>query len=282
MASEKENNIIEYTINNYRKNISKMIVDLNTQVIDEKDTIKLFHGTSTYYLNDILLNGILPRKETSISNWSNIPSFEELTYLTNKWHYAYAINSVIELQKTKGISSYPCYIEVEIPKGKLVVDEDFINSKYIIEKIKTIVEKNQPKLEIASSWEECLRYYSTVSCLGKIGRKYIKSFTVIGDPNFIRKIMKPNSEYMKDFNKCLSGKGKGKRIKLIDLLKLESNSNRNATWFLNNLPPLINIGKIEYNSKRNKTELHFENLLSNHNKIQIIDDTLSSLLQTLI
>lgn len=119
----------------YMKQIDEKINNLNSIQVDENDTISLFHGTSTYYLNEILTFGLLTRKESKINNWENNPSFDQLTYLTKKWQYVYAYNAMLNLYEKENIATYPCYIEFKVPKALLVPDEDFINTKYMIKKL---------------------------------------------------------------------------------------------------------------------------------------------------
>lgn len=57
------------------------------------ETITLYHGTTTRYLNNIIQNGLTPRKVNQVNNFVEVPSNEELVYLTTKWHYWYAYNA---------------------------------------------------------------------------------------------------------------------------------------------------------------------------------------------
>lgn len=118
----------------YQETINLAFQQLSEKEIDENDTISLFHGTSTYYLNEIIKKGLLPRKDTGNNNWESNPSFMGLTYLTNKWQYMYAYSAVKSLYKKENITTYPCYVEFKVPKAMLAPDEDLINSKYMVDR----------------------------------------------------------------------------------------------------------------------------------------------------
>jgi hypothetical protein len=194
-----------------KKNVEERLSQAISNTIDKEDTIAVYHGTSSYYLNTILNTGILPRSETNNSNFDDTsPSIENMTYLTNKWHYIYALNSCKELQE-KGITdnNFPTYIECRIPKSLLEVDEDFLYSTYVSNKLKSFNKSN--KSEFVLTWEECLAHYATVGVAGSIPRKYIVSFTILGDIDYFKNsFVSEDSQYYKEFMKWIQGKGKGK------------------------------------------------------------------------
>lgn len=82
----------------------------------------LYHGTSTDYLDQILNEGILPRKVTQhAGNYGEeVPSPENLVYLTS----AYAVYYAHGAAKAKG--SNPVVFAVEADESDLYPDEDFI------------------------------------------------------------------------------------------------------------------------------------------------------------
>lgn len=220
-------------------------MDTSSLSYDANDTVTLYHGTTTGYLNQIIRNGILPRKETGIGNWENeVASIENVTYLTNKWHYAYAMNAhMLHLQNEHGddptkitaLTSFPCYIECKVPKDLLVADEDYLLSSYFQQKIKYYMKKN-PKSPYTELFDlidpmECLTQYGTVGVLGSISPSMFVSFTVLGEQNLYQYLLDDSSPYIKDWNKWKQGKGKGK-IKLKTLWEKEAESNLNGTWHI--------------------------------------------------
>lgn len=241
----------------YKAHVKKLYDGLDKTKIDETNTITLFHGTNTFYINEILRQGILTRSEVGVDNWENNPSFEFLTYLTNKWHYFYAINSTLTQLKTTnpeevGFSILPCYFEVQIPKALLVADEDFLATKYALNKMKSSVRQGK---NFELTWEESLAQYGTVGVLGSIAPRYIKSFTVLGDVGYtVEAFLNENGQYMKDWHTWQVGKGKGK-VRLRDLLELEAKSDMNGTWWLKNFPSDVTIEGIIQNPKTKKISL---------------------------
>lgn len=119
--------------------------EIKQKAQSDKDTITLYHGTTTDRLNSILQNGILPRAKTGIDNWQGEKSsIETVTYMTNKWHYFYAfrtfqlyINATYgdDFENIKHLDTFPCYVECKVPKGLLVMDEDFLFTRFMVKKI---------------------------------------------------------------------------------------------------------------------------------------------------
>lgn len=207
---------------------------------DPKDTITLFHGTSTYYLNEILEQGLLPRIQTGNSNWKEekCESLSYATYLTNKWHYMYAFQTFMKLA-TQGVTNgnFPCYLEYKVPKSKLMLDEDFFSSKYMKNRINKMKKKYKYAHEIFLNidWNECLSQYATVAYLGCIPSDYLVSFTVLGNLNLLKeKFISEDSQYFKEFMNWGQGKGKGK-LTLQDLFILEDNE-YNLVWWAKDIP----------------------------------------------
>jgi hypothetical protein len=236
---------------------------------NKKDTVTLYHGTTTAHLNNILKNGLLPRKETNNDNWSEISSSaSNVIYLTNKWHYFYAYQAtqshLIEKGRKEGIEpepwfmtweTVPCYIECEVPKSLLVPDEDFFHSHYISRKIKSALKKERDYIEI--TWEESLAHYATVGVVGGIPVEYIKSFSILGEVELQKELMFDKSAYQKDMKKWASGKGKGD-LKLLDLMKREDSSLLNGAWFMHQIPKNKEIIQIGKNPASNTIAIVFE------------------------
>lgn len=199
--------------------------------------VTLFHGTSLYHLNSILLYGLVPRNQSNLSNFDEgIKSHESLVYLTNKWHYFYASISSERLKKEKKVAPQwciPCYVECVLPMKRLVIEEDFFNSHFVRDKIKNCLRRNNPILELTT--DECLSQYATVAHLGAVKREDIKSFTLLVNGHvFYQNFVNPNSQYQKDLKKWGQGKGKGK-LRLEDLWQLEDNE-ENLTFWLKDVP----------------------------------------------
>lgn len=225
--------------------------DIN--LVDNQETVTLYHGTTTAYLNDILSKGILTRNETGTSNWE-LQSVENFTYLTNKWHYYYAYKANEEYlvrifgedfadhprgQWWRTLNPLPCYIECKVPKALLFADEDMILSRYYLQKLKNTVKKAQKlgkeEINIELTWEDSLSQYGTVAAFGSIPPEYIHSFTVLGEPKMYLDLYENEGPYMKDFHQWQSGNGKGKRFDALAMMKRETNSDLNGTFWLKDM-----------------------------------------------
>lgn len=100
-----------------KENIKNYVYEIASSTLvdsyDLEDTVVLYHGTNSVYLNDILENGIKPRELTGNHNWKESEkthSNEKLVYLTNKWHYKYAyisLNKMLEEKYGDELSSNP-------------------------------------------------------------------------------------------------------------------------------------------------------------------------------
>lgn len=193
---------------------------------DQDKTITLYHGTNTYRLNSILKDGIRPRNETGFNNWEKEEALanEDIVYLTNKWHYWYAYNSVDAVLTEKYGPEWsqhddtrwwvtgkivPIYLSVEVPIHYLTIDEDILYSRYIKDKINRAVKKGID-LDLAVTWEDCLAHHGTVGVRGGIRREWIKGIHILGDPKLYTSLMGDKQLYYKDVMKWFDGKGKGK------------------------------------------------------------------------
>jgi len=231
--SEQE---LSYKLMKQKKDFMKHILSVNVEGIKQgvkknNGSVSLYYGTTTAQLSSILLDGILPRKDTHLGNGSN-ESMEPVIYMTNKWHYFDAFNknrSYINEQCEK--DRFACYIECRVPKDLLVIDENFITTDYMKRKVQTCLKKDKVIIFDAM---ECLAEYGTVGVLGGISPSMIVSFTVLVAPKMENYIVNPDSPYNKEYYEWSEGKGKGK-IKLRQLLEKEATSPLNGTWWINQL-----------------------------------------------
>lgn len=156
----------------------------------------------------------------------------EMGKAPNKWHYFYAINTVMLLGDANGSYHdedgiiFPCYVECKVPKSLLVMDEDFIKTRYMIKKINSTIRKGK---ELVYDPLECLAQYGTVGVLGGISPSMIKSFTVIAGAELINYLMDEESPYYKEWYNWQLGKGKGK-ITLKQMWEKEAESDMNGMW----------------------------------------------------
>lgn len=221
--------------------------DYDREKINENDYVKLYHGTSSYYLNSILQNGILPRRETGNDNFEHVSSNEVVTYLSNKWHYHYAYHANEELlRKEYGedwsmnpkaqwwltLNPVPVYIECKIPKQLLVLDEDIVHSRYFTNKVKQANKKGKA-LEL--TWEDCLTHYGTVGVIGAIKPEWITSFTVLADAKLYLELKDENGAYEREVSAWFKGKGKGK-LKKQDLKNIEAKHQMVGTFPIDMIP----------------------------------------------
>lgn len=256
----------------YREDYVGFLRSINDDIfnkVDNNDTITLYHGTTTAYLNSILTKGILHTEETGTSNW-DLDAVEKFTYLTNKWHYFYAYRANEEyLIRTYGeeyqdvpearwwdtLNPLPCYIECKVPKALLFADEDMILSRYVYKKIKyasrKAIKESQEKAPFTLTWEESLAQYGTVAAYGTIPPEYIKSFTVLGDPTMYLDLYAKDGPYRKDYMQWQNGDGKGKRFNMKTMIEREAKSDLNGTFWLKDLHGKL-VNRFVFNPKTKK------------------------------
>lgn len=222
-------------------------VDIAQVWKSSKEFVTLYHGTSSYFLNDILTNGILPRNLTEHHNWEKAPSNEDIIYLTNKWHYNYAYHTTETLLEKKygeewhkiseaqwwlTLNPVPIYVECKVPKELLIADEDIFYSNFMRAKIKSCVRQNKP---LSLTWDESLSQYGTVGVFGGIIPSAIETFTVLADGRLRLELMDEDKTYFKEVKKWNKGYGKGK-LKKEDLLKIEKKYERIGKFNVKQIP----------------------------------------------
>ncbi|MFP3727956.1 hypothetical protein U8V72_22455 [Priestia filamentosa] len=232
---------------------------------DKYDTVTLYHGTNTYYLNKILEQGILPQNLTGNNNWRKEEALanENIVYLTNKWHYFYAYNSIEMLLEKKygedwsskeegqwwiNKNVFPIYLTIKIPKVYLTLDEDIVYSKYVKDKIKQAVKKKS-EFNLNLTWNDCLSHHGTVGVRGSIPKEFIEDIHVLGDAHLYLELMNKKGKYQRDFRKWMDGKGKGNLTNLDYLIGREGSYKYNGVVPLKAIPKGYKISQFYYNEK---------------------------------
>jgi hypothetical protein len=86
--------------------------------------MKLYHGTSTKRLDEILKHGLRPRKGRKCkSNWKEYPSRTDMVYLTSAYPFYFAASAA-------GKGEDPVVFEIDttlLEEGNFFPDEDFIS-----------------------------------------------------------------------------------------------------------------------------------------------------------
>lgn len=247
----------EITVQLRKQYVEMVNVILNSPRNDNKgQPITLFHGTSLYNINQILLNGLIPSNESRISNYDeNIKSVDGLVYLTNKWHYWYAkkaCDTLKDKEQSQNELNFPCYFDCTVDKCDFILDEDFFHSLYMKNKIKKLLRHESRYMTVTA--EECLTYYGTVAYLGKIPRKNIKNFTILASAKtFHDNFINQDCQYAHDLKKWASGKGKGQLLKK-DLFYLEDHK-YNLMFMMQDIPDDTFIERIIFNKEEDKYSL---------------------------
>lgn len=182
------------------------------------ETITLYHGTTSKYLNDILQNGILPRMTHGNNNFSDHPSGERLVYLTTKWHYWYAYlanqnvliekvgESRFETESIEGLwnetGEFPIVITCEVPVELLTLDEDVVYQYNIKKRIRS----GEIESPLDISVDECLAQ-GTVASLSAIELPYINEIVILGSESLRNELM--DGQYGREYSEWASGFGMG-------------------------------------------------------------------------
>lgn len=257
----------EETIEQY---IQNSILDIKRKREEEPSTdkVKLYLGTSSAYLSELLLKGVQTRFENISDDESSMKN--HTITLTNKWHYfnafnmsnlfivnKYGENALQEGEKQwwNTLETFPCYLECHIPKNKLIHSEIFMHTKYVENKIKSAQKKNKV---LKVDWNESLGNSGIVSVVQDIPREWIHSFTILPDFQFLLAyLVGKNTVYMKDYFKYKQGKGKGK-MRLQDLLEIESRNKMHVSWQLKDLPSKFLINEFRINPEEEKVFLSYK------------------------
>lgn len=188
------------------------------EVKEPWDTVTLYHGTTTRHLNSILQHGLTPRMVNQNSNFEEVPSNEELVYMTTRWHYWYAYNANEQsLTKQVGEERYemeevedlwretediPMYIACEVPRELLTLDEDVVY-QYNIRKGMSDGSIQRPE---DITLEMCLEQ-GTVASLAPITLEYINEIVILGNVDFRNYLL--DGSYGQDVSNWFKGLGLG-------------------------------------------------------------------------
>jgi hypothetical protein len=101
---------------------------------EQIETIILYHGSSTLFLDFILKEGLKPRKETGISNWAqndvpNLESHPDFVYLVTM-EDAKVLGGKEYTEDLTHRKGHLVIIEVEVDTKNLYPDTDFIKELY--------------------------------------------------------------------------------------------------------------------------------------------------------
>jgi len=127
----------------------------------EDPAIRLYHGTSSVFLESILEKGLLPRKYTGISNWDisefwiDLSSDPELVYLASTPEKARNIGS----QAAEIHGGKPVVLEVRVSSYNLFPDED-----------------SGPAIVLRGDWRESLEVRGTCAYRGIIPPRNIRVY----------------------------------------------------------------------------------------------------------
>lgn len=245
------------------------IKSLDLPPVEEgEETVTLYHGTSSIYLPNILKEGLKPRSATGIDNWSHLtPSIPNVVYLTNKWHYFYAVNAATDTyyqvygdnwSSIDGfddiVEYYPCYIKLEVPRSRLILDEDIFLSNYFEGVVDDCKQRNK---EIILDPIDAIANYGTVGYLGAIPPEYIKGFGIIANKKIMAMCVFQGEQYAKDYEIWQTGKGLGV-LSLKDLEKLEFSLPLNKYYDVSLLPKNKEVTGVKVNFKSNQVKLKFQ------------------------
>ncbi|WP_144536709.1 hypothetical protein [Bacillus thuringiensis] len=160
---------------------------LFTELKEPWNVVRVYYGTTSKKLNDILQHGIIPQND--------VPSNPELVSLTTKWHYWYAFQenqkSLIETvgqerYESESITSlwnetgdFPIYISFEVPKEILVVDENVVHQLDIKKKIQNGDIESPDDISL----EDCLEH-GMIASIDTIQPWYIDEVNIIGSEEY--------------------------------------------------------------------------------------------------
>ncbi len=155
------------------------------------NTITLYHGTTTKYLDHILKQGITPRYKNNIGNWKDDPSREDMVYLSDAYacHFAYV---------TAGEQGGdPLVLQVNVNNKRLYPDEDYLEQFTRLDpEWKSTVENTTMSfrtkffkdrlLDYKDYYEDSLRFLGNVCHKGIIKPKNIIRYSILDDDKVLQ------------------------------------------------------------------------------------------------
>ncbi len=171
--------------------------DAIPKITDDTDSLILYHGTSTRYLDKILKEGIVPRN-TKKGNWQLV-SRKGQVYLTIAYPLYFAINAC------KVNKDNPVVVKIQLNKDDmnlLYPDEDFIGQVLHqrigagnLQEITNLVDIEEYK----HNWNDSLTKMGNVSYKGKITPDKIVDYVVVTDSKIQMAAIDPTISIMNFF-----------------------------------------------------------------------------------
>lgn len=148
--------------------------------------MKLYHGSSTCYLNSILAGGIAPKGERGeAGNWEKFPSRLDMVYLTVAYPFYFAMCAAGETSDRDGEHYDPVVFEIEsdeLEQDLFFPDEDFIaqvlaqQEKMSLDDVHDYVRDNLENWQ--DLWKESVDGMGNCCYQGVIPRAAIKRYCV--------------------------------------------------------------------------------------------------------
>jgi hypothetical protein len=151
--------------------------------------MKLYHGTTSNALQDILANGIKPRSVLTRrkGNWKEHPSNEDMVYLSDTYAGFFAMAAA------QSHGGNPLILELTFPdplppavERFLCPDEDFLeqasrggNGSHDMKTMTAFYAKKMSTLRFRRMWSMSLKHLGTVAHKGIVDPKYISRYCVI-------------------------------------------------------------------------------------------------------
>jgi len=231
-------NILKREYKTWVKRQIRLKKEQNSSFIEPtaKNMVRVYHGTNTAHVLDILSNGLQPRSITDISNWEVfhegelLSSIDDVVYVTTKWHHYYAD---VVARKTEG--SFPCYIGFDVPKSALIPDEDAFHSKLSHERYFKY-HLSQGGVPFHLSGEESLTHYFTAGIPLGIPARHIREVAILGDKRFMRELLSPSNHFIQLLENWSEGK-LAQEVKLSPVYKKQKKSQLNKTFSVNGKNP---------------------------------------------
>jgi hypothetical protein len=141
--------------------------------------MRLYHGTSERWLEDILRRGIIPRGEAGEGNWDEFPSRPDMVYLTTAYPLYFAASMATEGDRLVVLET-----ELdELAEGRLFPDEDVIAqsiSHFQLRPLKQVQHEVVDNLEAwQDKWLDALEAMGTVAYQGVVGTGRIQRVALI-------------------------------------------------------------------------------------------------------